>query len=303
MLDPPRAGCQPQALASLLELAPPRLAYVSCDVETLARDLKALTAGGYWLDRVVPIDMFPQTHHVECVALLRWAAPEAPDRLVLASASPRRRELLEAAGLPFEAQPADVPEEPLPGESPQEMVERLSCDKAMKMAAAMDSGFVIGGDSTVVHLGESLGKPVDDDEARSMLRRLRGTTHHVSTGLTVVNAATGQARTVSMTSEITLREFTDGEIEASIASGTPRDKAGAYAVQDPELRPASSWRGCYHNIIGLPTCLALQLLDELGYRWPDGWRLPESARCRPGCPAESRIPFSRGTETERGETP
>ena len=303
VLDPPRSGCQPQALASLLELAPPRVAYVSCDAETLARDLKVLTGGGYTLDRVVPIDMFPQTHHVECVALLRWSGAAATDRLVLASASPRRRELLEALGLEFSVQPADVPEDPNPGETPKEMVERLSRDKALKVAAQMDVGFVVGGDSTVVHLGESLGKPVDDDEARAMLRRLRGTTHHVSTGLTVVNASNGQARTVSMTSQITLRNFTDDEIEASIASGVPRDKAGAYAVQDWELRPASGWEGCYHNIIGLPTCLLLQLLEELGYRWPEDWEMPESARCGPGCPNQLSSPVSHGAGSEGRTAP
>ena len=303
VLDPPRSGCQPQALTSLLELAPPRVAYVSCDAETLARDLKVLTAGGYKLDRVVPIDMFPQTHHVECVALLRWAGAFATGQLVLASASPRRRELLEVVGLPFEVQPADVPEDPLPGETALEMVERLSRDKALKVAATLEAGFVIGGDSTVVHVGESLGKPVDDDEARAMLRRLRGTTHHVSTGLTVVNASNGQAKTVSMTSQITLRDFSDEDIEASIASGVPQDKAGAYAVQDRELRPASSWQGCYHNIIGLPTCLVLQLLDELGYQWPEGWQLPDSARCGPDCPTQAAtLPFE-GIGPSRGEAP
>ena len=123
VLDPPRSGCQPQALKSLVELATPRVAYVSCDAETLARDLKILCAGGYVLDRVIPIDMFPQTHHVECVALLRWNGPAATDSLVLASASPRRRELLDALGLNFSVLPADVPEDPIPGETPQQMVE------------------------------------------------------------------------------------------------------------------------------------------------------------------------------------
>ena len=283
ILDPPRSGCQPQALTSLVKLAPGRVAYVSCDAETLARDLKVLCAAGYSLDRVVPIDMFPQTHHVECVALLHWEG-STTDSLVLASASPRRRELLEAMGLAFSIQPADVPEAPFPDETPLQMVERLSRNKARKVADSMEEGFVIGGDSTVVHLTESLGKPLDDDDARSMLRRLRGTTHHVSTGLTVVNAATDESRTVSMTSEITLRDFSDEEIEASIATGTPRDKAGAYAVQDTELHPASAWDGCYHNIIGLPTCLLLQVLDEMGFRLPKGWQLPESAKCDPGCP-------------------
>ena len=164
------------------------------------------------------------------------------------------------------------------------MVERLSRDKALKVAASMEDGFVIGADSTVVHLGEALGKPQDDDEARAMLRRLRGTTHHVCTGLTVADAATGRLLTVSMTSQITLRDYSDGEIEASIATGTPRDKAGAYAVQDDELHPAAAWAGCYHNIVGLPTCLLLKMLDELGFSWPQDWRLPESAVCGPGCP-------------------
>ena len=293
VLDPPRAGCQPQALTGLVELAPPRVAYVSCDAETLARDLKILSAGGYSIDRVQPIDMFPQTHHVECVALLRregkgGEAKGGASKLTLASASPRRRDLMEGLGLDFTVLPADVPEDPLPGESPQAMTERLSRDKALKVAAMMDDGFVVGADSTVVHLGESLGKPVDDADARAMLRRLRGTTHHVCTGLTVANAATGQSQTVSMTSQITLRQFSDEEIEASIASGVPRDKAGAYAVQDAELSPASAWDGCYHNIVGLPTCLMLNLLDQLGYQGPKGWALPSSAVCGPGCPTVAK---------------
>ena len=284
VLDPPRSGCQPQALNSLVDLAPPRVAYVSCDAETLARDLKILCAGGYAVDRVAPIDMFPQTHHVECVALLRWEGPARKSALVLASASPRRRDLMNALGLDFSVLPADVPEDPLPGEPPHEMVERLSRDKALKVASSKEEGFVIGADSTVVHLGEALGKPRDDDEARAMLRRLRGTTHHVCTGLTVADVASGRSLTVSMTSRITLRDFSDEEIEASIATGTPRDKAGAYAVQDMELRPASAWEGCYHNIVGLPTCLLLRLLDELGFQRPEGWHIPEVAKCGPGCP-------------------
>ena len=290
VLDPPRSGCQPEALEKLLELAPGRVAYVSCDPETLARDLKVLCRGGYALRRVVPIDMFPQTHHVECVALLRWVGASSaagPAGLVLASASPRRRELMDGLGLGFEVAPADVPEDALPGEGPQDMVERLSRDKAVKVAARMGEGFVVGADSTVVHLGEALGKPRDDDEARAMLRRLRGTVHHVCTGLTVVDAATGRLMTVSMTSQITLRDFSDGEIEASIAAGTPRDKAGAYAVQDTALRPAAGWDGCYYNIVGLPICRLLELLGELGWRAPLGWSLPDGAACGAGCPSFS----------------
>ena len=300
VLDPPRAGCQPQALQKLAELAPPRVAYVSCDPETLARDLKILCNAGYALQRVIPIDMFPQTHHVECVALLRWAAAPAANALTLASASPRRRDLMDDLGLDFNIRPADIPEDAMPGESPQDMVERLSLEKARKVAAAIPSGFVIGADSAVVADGQAIGKPRDNADARKMLRRLRGTTHHVCTGLTVINAANGQSLTDSMTSQITLRNFTDAEIEASIASGVPRDKAGAYAVQDTALRPASDWQGCYHNIIGLPTCRLLAMLRQLGWTPPTGWQPPPTAVCGPDCPVNAPAPGPDGAGLEWG---
>ena len=124
VLDPPRAGCQPKALESLLHLAPARVAYVSCDAETMARDLKPLCEGGYTLKQVVPLDMFPQTHHVECVAFLEHSPKSLP--LVLASASPRRRQLLAGLGLSFQVMPTDVAEDTRAGESPQEMTARLS---------------------------------------------------------------------------------------------------------------------------------------------------------------------------------
>tara|TARA_Y100000815_G_scaffold154127_1_gene139955 strand:- start:820 stop:2691 length:1872 start_codon:yes stop_codon:yes gene_type:complete len=290
VLDPPRSGCQPRALESLIEMAPSRVAYVSCDAETLGRDLKILCQGGYRLDEVAPLDMFPQTHHVECVALLsrgESSSQPAPASLTLASASPRRRELMNLLGLEFTITPADLDEDSLPGESPVEMVERLSRQKALAVAAGMESGLVIGADSTVVFEVQAVGKPVDDDDARRMLRMLSGTTHHVSTGITVVDAASGQILSDAMTSQISLRYLTDQEIDASIASGVPRDKAGAYAVQDTDLRPAADWEGCYNNIVGLPICRLLEMLQELGYQLPDGWTVPDAVACGDGCPTVS----------------
>ena len=291
VLDPPRAGCQPAALESLIRMAPARLAYVSCDAETLGRDLKILCEGGYRLDEVAPLDMFPQTHHVECVALLSWdpsaeggteaVTPQA--KLTLASASPRRRELMDALGLDHTVTPAGLAEEQLPGESPQDMVRRLSLEKAQAVAAGLDSGLVIGADSTVVFEGQAFGKPVDDDDARRMLRLLSGTTHHVATGISVVDAGSGRTLSDAMTSQITLRDLSDQEIEASIASGLPRDKAGAYAVQDTELRPAADWQGCYNNIVGLPVCRLLEMLDELGHQTPEGWTVPGGVICGDDC--------------------
>ena len=160
---------------------------------------------------------------------------------------------------------------------------RLSLEKVQAVAAKMDSGLVIGADSTVVFEGQALGKPRDDDEARRMLRRLSGTTHHVATGLTVVDAGSGRTLSDAMTSEITLRDITNQEIEVSIASGVPMDKAGAYAVQDPELRPAADWQGCYNNIVGLPVCRLLEMLRELGYRMPEGWTVPSGVVCGEDC--------------------
>ena len=290
VLDPPRSGCQPRALESLIEMAPSRVAYVSCDAETLGRDLKILCQGGYRLDEVAPLDMFPQTHHVECVALLsrgESSSQPAPASLTLASASPRRRELMNLLGLEFTITPADLDEDSLPGESPVEMVERLSRQKALAVAAGMESGLVIGADSTVVFEVQAVGKPVDDDDARRMLRMLSGTTHHVSTGITVVDAASGQILSDAMTSQISLRYLTDQEIDASIASGVPRDKAGAYAVQDADLRPAADWEGCYNNIVGLPICRLLEMLQELGYQLPDGWTVPDAVACGDDCPTVS----------------
>jgi 23S rRNA (uracil1939-C5)-methyltransferase len=282
ILDPPRAGCQRSALDRLLALRAPRLVYVSCDPETLARDLKVLCAERYALEHIQPIDMFPQTHHVECVAVLELKSATPP--LVLASGSPRRRELMAELGLDFIVKPSNAPEEPLDGETAEDMVRRLSVDKAMVVAGNMTDGYVIGADSTVVLEGRSIGKPEDEDDARRMLRELRGTEHQVTTGLTVVDAASGQYLTDHMTAEIVMRDFTDEEMEASISSGTPMDKAGAYAVQDTIFRPATLQGGCYTNVVGLPLCRMLEMLQELGYQPPADLPVPVAGQCLGFCP-------------------
>lgn len=300
VLDPPRSGCKPEALESLIKLRIPKVAYVSCDAETQARDLKVLCGGGYQLNQVAPVDMFPQTHHVECIAALTFAGPETANtqsHLVLASASPRRKELLQGLGLDFQVAPADIEELVLDQESAQETVARLSLEKATAVASTLAGGLVIGADSMVVLAGRPIGKPADEEEARSMLRELRGTSHQVSTGITVIDAASGQAVTGSMTSDVVLRILSDEEIEASIATGTPMDKAGAYAVQDPELRPAESWLGCYSNIVGLPVCKLLEMLEEIGYSQQNNLAdLKKAAAdyCGPSCPNLGFLPRHPG---------
>ena len=283
ILDPSRAGCQPAVLETLLELAPPRIAYVSCNPQTLARDL-AILCRRYSIESVQPVDMFPQTHHVECLASLSLKPAEA--EIVLASASPRRRALLSDLGIEFRIAPSNIPEDPEPGETPERMVRRLSREKALAVAEheGAETGYYVAADSTVVLDGESIAKPADEAEARRMLTRLRGTAHQVTTGITVYDAATRRCVTESQTADVLMREFTDAEMEQSIASGTPMDKAGAYAIQDDEFRPASLQHGCYSNVMGLPACRVVEILAEMGCELPNHADMVVPPGCTVSCP-------------------
>ncbi len=277
ILDPPRAGCHRGVLEALGNLAPHKLVYVSCDPETLSRDLNILCLVGFRLERVQPIDMFPQTHHIECVATLSWrgtgpaigASQESAEKtkvtdLVLASTSPRRRELLGHLGLKFRVAPPSG-EEDLHGHgTPRELVERLALKKAKSILEPPAGALVLGGDSVVVLDGKVLGKPATHGQAREMLEGLRGVGHQVVTGVALVDTATGRERTASQVTMVTMRDYTDQEIEGYVASGEPMDKAGAYAVQDPSFRPAASLEGCYTNVMGLPLCLVADMLVEAG---------------------------------------
>ena len=204
--------------------------------------------------------------------------------LVLASASPRRKELLALLGLEFQVKPADIDEDSLSHELPIDLVRRLSLAKAAAVAAQLDHGWVVGADSLVVLDGEVFGKPSGPDQARRMLEKLRGTQHQVITGVTVLQAPAGTRLTSSMASSITLRDITGAEIETSIESGVPFDKAGAYAVQDQDLRPAKSWDGCYTNIVGLPLCRLVEMLNSLGFQFPSNQPLSLPAGCTGDCP-------------------
>lgn len=190
--------------------------------------------------------------------------PPAPGLLVLASASPRRRELLAALGVPFTVQAADVPELFVPGVPAGEQAERLALDKARACPLSLDfereGVIVLGADTIVVLNGEPLGKPEDAEQARQMLCSLRGRAHEVITGVAVVQ---GQIRRTSgATTLVHMRAYTDAEIEAYIATGDPFDKAGAYAIQHTGFAPVAHIEGCYCNVMGLPLWTVRRLLAE-----------------------------------------
>ena len=191
---------------------------------------------------------------------------EAQEALVilLASGSPRRREFLRALSLPFEARTASVDETPLPGEAPPETASRLSRAKAEAVAGDAPGRWVVGADTVVVLEGEALGKPRDPSDAACMLRRLAGRSHSVYSAVTVL-APDGRSATELACARVTMRAYTDAEIQRYVATGDPMDKAGAYAIQNPEFAPVAHIGGCYANVMGLPLCHLARALQLLGY--------------------------------------
>jgi septum formation protein len=185
--------------------------------------------------------------------------------LVLASASPRRQELLRNAGITFEVQPADIPEDPLRGEGAKECAERLAREKALAIARQRPHDVVLGADTVVVvdgqYDGQLLGKPCDGADAARMLRMLSGREHRVITGVCLV--VSGQPSVGSETTTVTMSEITEKEIADYIASGEPMDKAGGYAIQGIASRWIPRIEGDYSNVVGLPVALVFRMLREI----------------------------------------
>lgn len=200
--------------------------------------------------------------------------------LVLASASPRRQELLRSAGIPFTVQPADVDETPLSGEAARECAERLAREKALKVWRNRPQELVLGADTVVVVDGAILGKPADAADAARMLRMLAGRTHEVITGVCMVRSVpsvesrvpglSGSSdecrkqhsgvQTSSETTLVTMSDIPDQEIFEYVATGEPMDKAGAYAIQGRASRWIWRIEGDYSNVVGLPVALVYRLL-------------------------------------------
>lgn len=178
-----------------------------------------------------------------------------PD-LILASNSLRRKELLSLGGQPFEVKAAELNEDPSPGEDPRDYVRRLASEKAHAVAGGLGGreALVLAADTTVVHAGRIVGKPANASEARAILQSLRGKPHTVFTAISITRSSDGAELTDLAETSVPMRDYSDAEIDAYVATGNPLDKAGAYAIQHASFHPVASMDGCLANVVGLPLC-------------------------------------------------
>jgi nucleoside triphosphate pyrophosphatase len=186
--------------------------------------------------------------------------PPTQTPIVLASASPRRQELLKNAGIDFVVRASDIPEVPLAGENPQAFAERMAIEKARAARAATPEGIILAADTVVAVDTEILGKPENAGDAQRMLRLLSGRTHEVITAVCLLGKNFEDAR--SETTGVHFTAMSDAEISEYVASGEPMDKAGAYAIQGRASRWISKIEGDYYNVVGLPVDLVWRMLRE-----------------------------------------
>jgi septum formation protein len=187
-------------------------------------------------------------------------------KLILASASPRRAEILRDAGIPFTVLSSAVDETPYPGETPQQMVQRLSAAKAELVAArAVGPAILVAADTTVVLDGLMMGKPSSAEDARKMLEILAGRTHSVVTGVTLIRLPEMDRRQFIETTLVSFTPLSRDDISRYLATGEPYDKAGSYAIQGYAGRYIPRIEGCYFNVVGLPLARLVENLRELGW--------------------------------------
>jgi septum formation protein len=194
--------------------------------------------------------------------------------IILASNSPRRKELLALTGWHYQVRAASVDESIRPSEPPDVYVRRLAREKAQAALGKIPPSersqvLVLAADTAVVAQGEILGKPADAAEAVAMLRRLRGRSHQVYTGLAVQRPGDGSGLDDAILAEVVItdvwmRDYSDAEVQTYIASGDPLDKAGGYAIQHASFRPVQNLQGCYANVMGLPVCHLVKMMAEFG---------------------------------------
>jgi len=184
--------------------------------------------------------------------------------IILASASPRRKELLEQIGVRYTVHAVDIDETPLVDESPLAYVQRLAAEKSAACLATLQTNLPILAADTAVVLGDVImGKPTDEQDALRMLRLLSGHTHQVYTGVAFHRVSDGKMLTDFCVTDVPMRAYSNDEIAAYVQTGDPLDKAGAYAIQHPDFQPVESMRGCYASVMGLPMCHVVRALRSL----------------------------------------
>jgi len=222
--------------------------------------------------------------------------------IILASNSPRRKELLALSGLPFLILPVNIDESPLPDEDPQVCVRRLAETKAKTAASLVENmGFpanqlILASDTIVVMDQKILGKPIDEKQAEEMLVALRGKTHQVLTAISFSLAHSDEIVTDLCSTDVPMRVYTNDEIQAYIATGDPMDKAGAYAIQHPGFHPVSQMTGCYASVMGLPLCHLHRSLLKFGIRIEEDIAAACQAHLTYDCPVFQSILEEHGSE-------
>lgn len=197
--------------------------------------------------------------------MTRLSASDRP--LILASASPRRRELVALLGVPFQVDPADIDEEPPDGHTPEEVARRLAREKAQAVARRRRYGIVLGADTIVVLEGEILGKPRDTEDALAMLRRLNGNEHQVLTGVALLDVADGtvvREQVDVVCTRVWFRQVSEEHLRRYVNTGEPMDKAGAYGAQGYGSTLIERIEGCYFNVVGLPVSRVCAMLEAWG---------------------------------------
>ena len=184
-------------------------------------------------------------------------------KLILASASPRRRRLMKQIGLTFQVMPGEVDEDEIFSSDPLENIQAVALLKARDVAARVEDGIVVGADTQILIDGETMGKPADEADAARMLSRLSGRTHKVITGVALVDAGTGLEKTWVETTLVFFRELSESEISAYVHTGEPMGKAGAYGIQGRAAAFVERIEGCYFNVVGLPLAELSQNLRKL----------------------------------------
>ena len=195
--------------------------------------------------------------------------------IFLASASPRRAELLHQVGIPFTVIEPSIAEEMVEGVSYEEMVTRLALEKTASVSGKVESGYILAADTVVVSGSKALGKPVNTEEAGRMLRQLSGTRHLVLTGIALVNADTGASESGFAKTYVWMKTLTDEQINSYVATGEPMDKAGGYGIQGRAALFVDRVDGCYFNVVGLPLGLFFEFLVRMQVpTWfnEKGWR-------------------------------